>query len=696
MEARRILLGKTFLFLLAALVCLNAFFFLWQQADYSGDILAYPQMYHTVVEECKQEGIEPVIAFDEGAYDCLVADPDWGTRPENTLRLAAGEQVMEQWEYLEGYDTYLENIQTAAKKLQGVSLFSDPSSFGYKNTVKTAADFASAIGVELSFGHDLAVTKVFEDEWADYSCLLLMGVVCALFLAERREGLWPMIHAASGGRGRLAAKRVGILLGASVAATVVLYGSRILLSGWLYHGLGEWDRTIQSIQMFYNVPRVMTVGQFWGFYLVVKALGNFLIGLILWTILSSISNTALAFCAAGLALGVEFACTAILPSSMFAMLRYCNIFSYIRFFEVFTAYLNLPFFGLLFAGSDLVLVLLLPLILIFALASIQIARRKHPVAPQNRILRFADRQMRKLDPKISGGSLFAQEAKKLLLLRGGALLLAIFVAVAANLEPPERKYDPLDIYYQFYQGKYAGPITADTIASLEAELEKATDGDRCMALSMMIWDAQEAPEGAWLVPTAPYEAVLSDNYGNYHRSTALLAMLFLVLLISPIASQERQSDMTVLLRSTSGGRKKLRRQKQILLLLITTFLWAGLCIAEIYNTSWYWSPFTCFAAPTCSLPCFRHTGWSLPLGGLLALYYLAKLLVMVLIAELVCFLSGKCTKNRDAILLNCSVLLIPAGLAAIGSGVGEWLSLLLPLGGSELLHALAELISLAG
>ena len=63
---------------------------------------------------------------------------------------------------------------------------------------------------------------------------------------------------------------------------------------------------------------------------------------------------------------------------------------------------------------------------------------------------------------------------------------------------------------------------------------------------------------------------------------------------------------------------------------------------------------------------------------------------MLLIAEIVFILSGKCTKNRDAILLSCGVLLIPAGLAAIGSVVGEWLSLLLPLGGSEVLHILKE------
>ena len=123
---------------------------------------------------------------------------------------------------------------------------------------------------------------------------------------------------------------------------------------------------------------------------------------------------------------------------------------------------------------------------------------------------------------------------------------------------------------------------------------------------------------------------------------------------------------------------------------MTAFLWVVLVGAELYKTVGYWDSFTCFAAPMHSLPDFRNTGWSIPLGALLTLYYLAKLAVMLLVAEIVFFLSGKCTKNRDAILLSCGVLLIPAGLAAIGSVVGEWLSLLLPLGGSELLHILKE------
>ena len=77
----------------------------------------------------------------------------------------------------------------------------------------------------------------------------------------------------------------------------------------------------------------------------------------------------------------------------------------------------------------------------------------------------------------------------------------------------------------------------------------------------------------------------------------------------------------------------------------------------------------------------------LSLGWMVALYYGLKLVVLLTVGEVCFFLSSRCTKNRDAILLCCGVLLIPAALAAIGSSVGELLSFLVPLGGVEILFS---------
>ena len=677
MEAKRVLKNPLFLATLAALLLLNAFFFIYQQTDGQGDFREYGNAYHWELNTLAD------LSWEEGLAQCEIAEQEtleyWGSG-NNNQRYEVIQQITAQYEYLLGYEAYLGKIDADAAKLQSVSLFADPDSVAYQNTVKTAEDFHTMDGVSVSMGHDLAVTEVFADKWADYSIVILICVVCGLFVAERKEGLWPMIYAAPGGRWKLVCKRIGILFAAAWIGTVLIVGSKILLCGWVFHGLGEWDRVVQSIPMFQNVPTPLTIAEFWLLYIAVKALGAFWIGLVLWAVLSAISNLGLALTAAGLLMGLEFACTAILSSSMFAVLRYVNVFSYVDFIPVFSRYLNISVFGGLISGSDLVLAILPFLCLIFAGVNVLIVERKHPIGASNRLLHWADGVLRKLDPKLPRCGEFG----KLLIKRKGAILLIVLAIVAIRMEEPPRAYVPYDPYIQHYQSEYAGPITEDTITSLEEALAKAMDTGNQIGLQTVLESAQNAPEGAWILPTAPYDAIWSNNLGNYHRRTALITMLFLVLTLAPIASQERQNNMTVLLTSTSGGRKRLWLQKQLVLLTLTTFVWLMIYGGEVIHTVKAYGAFQCLSAPTFSLELFRDSA-AIPLGGMLALYYGAKLLVLLTIGEICFALSSRCSKNRDAILVCCAVLLIPAALAAIGSAVGELLSFIIPLGGVELL-----------
>ena len=682
MEAKRVLGSRLFIAVLAGLVVLSCFFYLYQRPDTWEDPLIDGEVYHQQLEMLKDMSWEDAhawcVQYQEDAEAARI-EGNWDYDSEaEEIRIAAA-QLQSQYEYLMEYKPYLERIQSHAKLLQSVSLFADPSSIGYKNTVKTAQDFEKMLDVEVTAGHDLAVTEFFTDKWTDYSIIIVICVVCGLFLSERKEGLWPMIHAASGGRWRMALRRTGLLFAASWIAALALVGSRVLLCGIEYHGLGEWGRTIQSIPMFSNVPVPMTVGQFWLFYIAIKAIGAFWIGLVLWSILSSISNLGLALGAAGLVVGAEFACTAIPSSSMFAALRYVNIFSFVDYNSVFTRYLNLTVFGKLISGSDLVLAMLPFLCVAFIALNVAIAHRKRPVAPQNRLLRWFDGISKKLNPIFAGGG----EARKLLIKRRGILLLILLLFLVHKMDAPPRSYVAWDPYIQFYEERFAGPITEEKLEQMEIAMENTRDEYNKKGLSIVLEAAKEAPEGAWIVPTAPYDAIWSNNEENYHRNTALLPMLILVLVLSPIASQERQNDMPVLLRSTSGGRKKLMLRKQLLLISIAAVVWGMVYGMELYRTIEEYGGFTCLSAPAYSLPLFES---GIPLWCAMGLYYGAKLAVLVIIGEFCYLLSSRCTKNRDAMLLCTGVLLIPAALAAIGSGIGEYLSFLIPLGGAELLQ----------
>ena len=328
MEAKRVLANPLFLATLVALLLLNAFFFIYQQTDGQGDFREYGNVYHQELTALAD------LSWEEGLTQCQMAEQEvlenWGSG-NNIQRYEIIQQITAQYEYLLGYESYLDKIDADAAKLQSVSLFADPDSTSYQNTVKTAEDFHSMDGVPISMGHDLAVTEVFADKWADYSIVILICMVCGLFVADRKEGLWPMIYAAPGGRWKLVCKRTGILFAAAWIGTVLIVGSKILLCGWVFHGLGEWNRVLQSIPMFQNVPTPLTIAEFWLLYIAVKAMGAFWIGLTLWAVLSAISNLGLALTAAGLLMGLEFACTAIPSSSMFAVLRYVNMFSYVDF-----------------------------------------------------------------------------------------------------------------------------------------------------------------------------------------------------------------------------------------------------------------------------------------------------------------------------------------------------------------------------
>lgn len=685
MECRR--MRKPFLLCLALLVVLNAFFFFYTLPRINEDRFLLADAYSQGIDRLSgvswAEAAQACQDFREQAMEQSLADPAWGEQLENQVARIVAQDLQVQYEYLAGYQDYLDRIQSDAKTLQTVSFFSDPSSLAYQNTVKTAADFSAMSGIPISAGRDNAVTQVFADTWGDYSILLLPLLLCALFLVERRQGLWPMIYAAPGGRVRLAARRAGLLLAATWVGTWVILGSKILLSAWVFHGLGEFDRTIQSIPMFQNVPTPMTIGQFWLLYLTVKALGAFWIGLVLWAVMSAISNLGLALCAVGLLVGAEYACTAIASSSAFAFLRYCNLFSYVNYIGVFTRYLNLEVLGGLVAGNDLVLAMLLPLCLIFVGVNLAIAAKKRPGGQASRLLRLADGARRHVDPWFARRKLFAFEIRKLLVKRKSILLLILLAVLLAQRPAPNREYDPMDMYLQYYQDKYQGPVTADTIAALEGELATAQEGYRVAALNWMILSAQSAEPGQWIVPTGPYDALWSDNLNNYHRSTALLAMLFLVLCLAPIAAQERQSDMRAQLFAAPAGRGMLWRRKVFLALGIATLVWAMVYATELWRTAELYGSYRCLDAPVSSLADFSE--WKMTIGLTMAVYYSLKLLMLWAVAGGCLLLSGLCRKNQGAILACAGVLLVPAALATIGSSGAGYVSFLIPLAGIEVL-----------
>lgn len=690
MELRRTLLSRRFLAVLGLLLAGSLAFFLYAQAQKSGNLSLFIRRYDEEVRRTaplnSREALAVIQEYRDFAEQQYFENPGWIQEEGRWEEKLIVDQLEKQVKYRDYYPRYLEKIQREARQQQSVSIFARPGTVAYENTQKTAREFGAMSPEGLDIGHDLAVTAVFDDQLADFSVLILPGFVCAMFLTERRRGLWDMVHASKNGRLRLALKRCGILFAASWIGALVLLGGRILLSGLLYNGLGEGGRKLQAIELFYNVPYEMTVGQFWLFYLAVKALGSFMIALLLWLILSSFSQLGLAVAAAALVLGAEYGLTFLAPSSALVLLRYVNIFSFINYIRVFTAYLNLPLFGGLISGSGLVLLMLLPLILLFLAGNLIIAARKYPVSKANRLLGPAERFSQLREKLRRGRPLFLWECHKLLIRRLGIFVLAALMLWASRADAPYRlSANPLqEALEDHYARKYAGPATEEVLRDMEEELAGITAAQNSMALESLIRKAKSGKTGGWIIPARPYEAIWGNNLGNYHRSTALVALLFLLLLLYPVESQEKQAGMEVHLRTSFRGRKTLWRRKTMLCALMALLVWLSVYGFELLHTTKVYGSLMCLGAPMGALKDFP--GWKISLGAGLAIYYSLKLLSLLSAAFVIRMLSGFMKSNRNALLLNLLVIIMPAALLALGFEAASRISFLKPLGTIELFH----------
>ncbi len=634
------------------------------------------------------------------------------TEDESYLRNEIYTIILEQLSYPGEYEEYLEQIKKTADDLSEVSLFADESSFAYKNIQKTLKDFSPVYDAEITVGPDIAVTSLFTDAWSDYMILIFVMILCVCLTAERKNGPWGLIHAAPGGRFVLTVKRLTILLTGSILSCILLFGGKVLLAGYLYNGMDNMDRTIQSIEMFSNVPTVMTVGKFFVFYLLMKIAGTFVIGMCLWAILSAISNTNLSFVAGAFFLSAEYLCFKVIPDSFLIVpLKYINIFSFIEYVSVFRKYLNINLFGSVVEVNHMISIILpIAIILLIALL-ILIHENKKPVSDQNILLRFWDRISRKLSYHLASGKMIPTEYYKTLLIQKGILLLAILMIFQyLYAKAPPREYQAGDQFLSYYKAKLEGPVNDDTLQFLNEEAgrlnNELSELDNSEAASFMreeilsklhavtslsaktdeLISIQESRNiQAYILETSLYDAIFNDNVFGYQRKTALLVILFIVLLLSGVFSYENQSRMNTLLRTGVRGREKLWRVKILISLSLAAVVCAAVYGTELILALQQYGNLHSTEAPIQSLSLFSDVPVHISISSFTCLFYALRLLSTFSLTCLVLLISQFSVKTENAVVINSLVLLVPAALHATGMEQFSFISFIMPVGAIELL-----------
>lgn len=613
------------------------------------------------------------------------------------------EELQEQAAYVAGYADYLDSVQKQTESLSQSTLFSDVNSFSHRNLVQTAEEFDTLRNVTVSFGANRSYERWVKYELADYLYLIFIILFVFAFLEERRAGLWSLIRACRDGRGRLGLQRVAILAFASVLGVALVYGVNLLLSLTLSEGWEDMGRSVQSLSIFRTLTQHLTIGQWIAQYLLVKAAGGFLVGLILWCLLSSISNVQFSLSVLGVVVVVEYALFTFLPAqSIFNPVKYFNLFSYIRTSALYTEYLNINLFGYPFGSRRLALVWLPVFTLLFFAWAMLIQIRRRPagnwdilsavVSVKDRIADFFRRHL-----SIGGWELY----KLLVYQRGILILFVILLAGNSLFNYLIGGATPEFTWYEAYLKDMAGPIDERTdeyirlsreLAGSDPELLSALDRVEAR-VGVLRQRAEAGGYEPWIIYN--FQRTYEGTYGpvgeDLQRMRAAEAVIFLLMCCAAISAFERQAGMTLLLRSLKRGRRGLFMRKLLMTLLMTAVVFV-IVYAREWSLFIHWESVDLRAmyAPVGNVDALACFPLNMTVGQYIGVIYVLHFIMLFMLAMVVMFISERVPTAEASYIVNIALLGLPAILLALGINVLRYISPVIAISATEGLWSLGS------
>ncbi len=600
-------------------------------------------------------------------------------------------QLVNEYDTVAGYTDFLDSVQTKANQLAGISIFqNDETGYDLKNIEVTAAVYAglgeTAIDYYPQKGLYTAISYAFTD-----LILLASMLVLALLLVrqERDSGLLSLVRSLPGGRLQTALAKLGAFALSLLAVLALLYGVNLAYCAATF-GLGPLTRTIQSVPALMRCTMQITVGQYLFRFLLAKWAGAFVMGL--WVMLAAlVARRAAAGWAAALAGPlVMFGIRAAIPAtSRLNVIKYANLASLLQTNELLGNYRNLYWFGspiglplvewtaaVVYGGA-----LGFGFCWVFARAQLLSAAKRGFLLG--------------LRHKTHATSIYKEEARKLLLLNGAALVLAAFAGFGIYQGVTAESYiGPDEIYYAYYMKHISGPFTQESYDWLEQQGEEfapllegnsAASGvpydvfslrQKYIVYNQIInqninYYLKEHP-GAWLVYESGYRELFGFA-GDADVQDTLLAGLACALCFSGLFSMERRGGMETILCTTPLGRKRTVRAKLAVSAGVAVLIAAASCLPHLIQVLRDYGLPVLFA-PAMSISEFESLPAFVTLSDVLLFWFVCRIAACLCMGAITLTLGRVFGNLLPALLVSAVGYCLPALLSLSGMDGGiEWL-----------------------
>lgn len=612
--------------------------------------------------------------------------------------------IVLEFEQVNGYEEFLDSIEQKAKQLSGISIFAESESgYDMENIRVTDEAFKGMRGTPIHYYPQKGLMTALDFELTDVvSVFAMLLIATVLVRAERDNGLLALIRSTPSGRLPTAAAKLAALAVSLAVVLIGMYGVNLLYCGSLY-GLGPLERTIQSVPALMRSTWKLTVGRYLFFFLLTKWLAAFICGV--WVMLAMLFAKRLFNGVLG-ALGfiaLHLLIRAVIPAtSRLNVIKYANLVSLLRTNELLGGYRNLYWFD---QPIPLLLVESVAAVLfavVFVAAFLALFSRYYFTAAGRRTSRLTLR--RKLPTFTTP---MRQEAYKLLVMQGTALLLVLFAGFQVYTAVTTESYiDANEIYYQYYMKHVQGPMTQEKVdwlneqnkefepihrlnAALSANeiggqeyqmMMQAYGGlqQKMMVFQNVVSKAQMLSEksGSEMV----YETgwlKLFDTQDRQDLQDSLWLALLCAVSFSGLFAMEQQTGMIKVISTTPLGKRFTVRCKLILTLVCS----AGFALLGVLPRFWVTIRdygLGTWLAPVYSIPDYAAAP-GIPLFLMAALLVFSRFLAVFCMAVVTLALSQRIGNTFGAMFLSLALFSFAPLLSLSGLTAAKWYSIYLPV-----------------
>lgn len=606
-----------------------------------------------------------------------------------------------QFEYQNGYQTYIDSIIENGKDLSSKKLFADKNSFSYKSIQKSVEDFSANKNIELSLVNDLPISAVLNYQISDFILILLCVFMAIFFVSQKNVNL--LINTCKNGRKMLKLKQLPILILFSIFGSSVMYISEIAISLRIYNAPLNLSAAIQSTDIFSDCILHINFLQLFAIHILFKAIIAIMLSLVLWLLISLSGNIILVSGISGVITTIELLLYKNISSqSNLSIFKTFNIFSLFDYRSITEYNLISVFFKPVRAENAIWIIVLLVIFIISVLILIS-AKQNYPIKSPKKAFRILhilfdklSEFYAKLQSAIYSGRF--ETFKVMHIGKGIFVVIAFFLIIGFNFNTNPLSFSSSEVFLNDYYEEYGGELNEEVYKSIYKMKTESKAVENEFNLKKEQYDNGKISLEEYELAAAKNEAydtqrkavdklteqidrieslskkgikpvlVNELGYNNFFYSQSnqteiLLLICAVVILFSSVFSIEKSSNMIILNHCSKNGRKQLYFKK-ILTVIPKTFILSVISYSSFIVQNEYLYGLNNINADIHNLECLQMLNLNISILQYIILNFVFEFMFVTITGLIITTLSAF-VPQLGVIILSACAFILPSALYLI-------------------------------